>query len=67
MVTMPTTSQDPQSPASPRRAGGDSDGRAELSPELVRRVADRVWAMLRRDLELERERRRPLAVGEFND
>lgn len=35
----------------------------DLSPELVRQVADRVWAMLRSDLQLEQERR-PMTQGE---
>lgn len=34
-----------------------------LSPELVRQVADRVYAMLCRDLQIERERRRLFSGG----
>lgn len=36
----------------------------DLGPELVRQVADRVWAMLQRDLQLDRERQRLLTQGE---
>lgn len=36
---------------------------AGISPELVRAVADRVYAMLRRDLQIERERYRLLSAG----
>lgn len=36
---------------------------AGISPELVRAVADRVYAMLRRDFQIERERNRLLDGG----
>ncbi|MEW5989526.1 MAG: hypothetical protein AB1791_23100 [Chloroflexota bacterium] len=34
---------------------------AHLTPELVRQVADRVYAMLLRDLQIGQERRRPMS------
>jgi hypothetical protein len=41
----------------PNGAGGTSgDGNTVLTPELVRKVADKVYAMLLLDLRLERER-----------
>lgn len=41
----------------------DAADAAGISPELVRAVADRVYAMLRRDLQIERERYRLLSAG----
>jgi hypothetical protein len=37
----------------------------DISPELVRQVADRVWALLRADLQLEQERRRRMNEEEY--
>lgn len=42
---------------------GQNTSESGLSPELVRQVADRVYAMLRRDLQIERERRRLFSGG----
>lgn len=46
----------PASAASNRQAGSQA---GELTAELVRQVADRVYAMLLRDLRIEQERARP--------
>jgi hypothetical protein len=46
------------SPNSPHKAGRQDASGDALSPELVRAVADLVYAMLRRDLKLEQERER---------
>lgn len=43
--------------------GQTASSEADISPELVRAVADRVYAMLRRDLQIERERYRLLSAG----
>ena len=43
--------------------GEAASSEAGISPELVRAVADRVYAMLRRDLQIERERNRLLDGG----
>ena len=51
----------------PPQPASDNDRQpspGNLGPELVRQVADRVYAMLRRDMQLERERQRPMTPGE---
>lgn len=35
----------------------------ELTPEQIRQVADRVYQLLRREVRIEMERRRPVANG----
>ncbi len=45
-----------QAPAQPAQAGQDTP--AQITPELVRQVADRVYAMLLREVRLENERSR---------
>ena len=39
-----------------------SDQRQALTDELVRKVADKVYTQLMRDLEIERERQRPSSI-----
>jgi hypothetical protein len=36
-----------------------NNGSLELTPELVRQVADKVYALLLKELRIEQERRRP--------
>lgn len=47
---------------SSRSAGVNADDTA-VTPELVRQVADKVYAMWLRDLQIERERQRPSPNG----
>lgn len=49
------------SPSNASRPGGPATG--PITPELVREIADRVYAMLLRDLRLERERRRETSTA----
>ena len=56
---------DPDSQSQPAAGARQSDGArpaestAPLSDELVRQVADKVYAMLMADIAIERERQRP--------
>jgi DNA polymerase IIIc chi subunit len=38
----------------------------EMTPELVAKVADKVYALLKQDLKIERERYRALAQGAYH-
>ena len=45
-------------PATTGNGGSDEEAKGEISPELVRKVADRVYEMLRLEMKLDNERQR---------
>lgn len=48
--------KEPMSGVKVTETRGNASSESGISPDLVRQVADRVYAMLRRDLQIERER-----------
>ncbi len=56
---MPDPTTPAESSADPEQSRGDHRGTRPVSDDLVRQVADRVYAMLTQDLAIERERQRP--------
>ena len=48
-----------ESPADPEQSASDRQGARAVPDDVVRQVADRVYAMLAQDLAIERERQRP--------
>ncbi len=51
-----------ESASDPEQTPGDRHGTRLVSDDLVRQVADRVYAMLTQDLAIERERQRPSSM-----
>lgn len=45
-------------PATTGQGGSENGANGEISPELVRKVADRVYEMLRLEMKLDNERQR---------
>ena len=44
--------------SAPSKPGEESTKQMEITPELVRAISDRIYAMLLQDLRIERERER---------